>query len=69
MAERDKTATRPADWPASQRTLRNGPGNDLERLDDAQVTELVSNAYWTLLERFVCPDGGGTNIPSATGAG
>ena len=37
--------------------------------NEALVMEFVSNAYWTLLERFISLDGEGTNIPSVASAG
>ena len=69
MAERNRNANRPAEWPVDEGTSQNGAGDVLEGLDDAQVMELVSDAYWTLLERFFSPDGAGTNTPSTADAG
>ena len=69
MAERNRNAARPAEWPVDEGASRNEAGDTLEGLDDAQVMELVSNAYWTLLERFFSPDGAGASFPSAAGAG
>ena len=68
MAERNRNTARPAEWPVDEGTSRDGAGDALEGLDDAQVMELVSNAYWTLLERFFSPGGEGTDIPSAASA-
>ena len=68
MSARDLDMTRPDERPVGDGTYANDAGNALDRLDDAQVTELVSNAYWTLLERFFSPEREGTNIPSAAGA-
>ena len=68
MSAPDAREVRPDERPVGDGTYRNGAANDLDRLDDAQVTELVSNAYWTLLERFFAPDGAGANRPSAAGA-
>ena len=69
MAERNRNAARPADWPVDEEASRDEAGDTLEDLDDAQVMELVSNAYWTLWERFFSPDGAGASFPSAAGAG
>ena len=68
MSERDGRAAWSAERSAGDTVAQNRAGDTLDRLDDAQVMELVSNAYWTLLERFISPDGEGTNIPSAASA-
>jgi hypothetical protein len=65
MSARDVETARPYERTVGDGTRRDGPGNALDRLDDAQVPDLVSNAYWTLLERFFSPDKEGTNVPSA----
>ena len=67
MAERNRNTAQPAEWPAGEEATRSGARDALEGLDDAQVMELVSDAYWTLLERFFSPDGAGASIPSAAG--
>ena len=68
MSERDTRAAGSAEGSTGDGAARNRAGDTLDRLDDAQVMELVSNAYWTLLERFISLDGEGTSIPSITSA-
>ena len=68
MSERDRRAAGSAEGSTGDGAARNRVGDTLDRLDDAQVMELVSNAYWTLLERFISLDGEGTSIPSITSA-
>ena len=69
MSTRDKMTAGPAEKPAGDGVVQDGAHDTLGRLDDAQVMEIVSDAYWTLLERFISLDGEGTNIPSVSSAG
>ena len=69
MAERNRNTARPAEWPVDEGASRHEAGDTLEGLDDAQVMELVSNACWTLWERFFSTDGAGASSSSAAAAG
>ena len=68
MAERNRNTARPAEWPLDEGMPESSSGDALDSLDDAQVLELVSDAYWTLLEQFFSPEGAGADTPSAAGA-
>jgi hypothetical protein len=68
MSERERTADAPAEGPAGNGVIQRSTRDTVVALDGAQVMELVSNAYWTLLERFISLDGEGTQVPSAASA-
>jgi hypothetical protein len=49
---------------AARNGAQTGTRNDLEVLDDDQVMEVVSDAYWKLFERLITLDGAGTSVPA-----
>jgi hypothetical protein len=68
MSEGDRRATRPAERQASEVVARNRIEDGLDRWDDGQVVELVSNAYRKLFERFISLDRQRTSIRSIASA-
>ena len=65
---RDKGAVTPADRPVGNIAAENSVQDALGRLDDAQVVEVVTNAYWRLFEQFFAFDEAKTDLPSVVNA-
>ena len=68
MSERERRAAGPAEGPVGNGVIQHSARDTVATLDDAQVMELVSNAYWALFEPFISLDGKGTNVPSVASA-
>jgi hypothetical protein len=68
MFERDRRAATSAEKQIGNVAAENRAQDTLGTMDDAQVMELVTNAYWRLFEQFVSFDGIGTNASSVVNA-
>ena len=68
MSERDRKAATSAERGGSTEIAPNRAQDTLGTMDDAQVMDLVSDAYWALFERFLSLDRTGTSVSSVATA-
>lgn len=68
MFERDRRAATPAEKEIGNVAAEKRAQDRLGTMDDAQLVELVTNAYWRLFEQFASFYEIGTSVPSVINA-